>query len=105
MPDNDLEGIRERIGRIDNMVLEVLTMRQQAASEAEKAKRKEGLEIYDPDREAAELARIVALAKKKGLPLDEEAIAAIFRPIFEQSRRLQEEQRREASAQKAARLK
>lgn len=100
MPDNDLEKIRGRIGRISDMLLEYLGRRMEVALEAEEEKRKTGLKIYDPKREATELARVVALAKKKKLPLDEEAAKAIFRSIFRQSRRLQGKQRRAALAAK-----
>ncbi len=77
-----LENIRTKIDRIDQELLKLLSERAELVHEIGEIKRKEGLEIFAPDREEKLLRQLIDLNKKNKGRLPEKSIRAIFREII-----------------------
>lgn len=83
----DLEKLRKRIEEIDKEILELISERLSIAYQIADAKRKNGLSIYDPNRENDVLMRVKRLSQDKNLPYD--YIEDIFLLIISMSRNVQ----------------
>ena len=85
---DSLARCREEIERIDDEIVALLARRMALGKQTGELKRESRLPILDPDREAAVLRRVAALARESALPA--EPVEAIFREIVSMSRRAQE---------------
>jgi len=74
-----LDDIRKTIDAIDSQLLDLLSQRADAVHEVGEIKKKEGLQIYAPEREDALLKSLTA--KNQGR-LPEKSIRAIYREIM-----------------------
>ncbi|HKZ78979.1 MAG TPA: chorismate mutase [Pyrinomonadaceae bacterium] len=82
-------GIKEwraEIDVIDNELLRLINRRVRLAVRVGTVKRRAGLPLSDPDREREVLARAQEINVG---PLDDRAVARIFRRIIHESRRVQ----------------
>jgi chorismate mutase / prephenate dehydratase len=77
-----LEDIRIKIDRVDQALLKLLNERADLVHDVGEIKRKEGLEIYAPDREDKLLRKLVELNKELKGRLPEKSIHAIYREII-----------------------
>ncbi len=74
-----LDDIRKTIDSIDTQILDLLAQRTDAVHQVGEIKKKEGLQIYAPEREDALLK---SLMEKSGGRLPEKSIRAIYREIM-----------------------
>ena len=81
-----IERWRRRIDELDASILELLNQRSRCALEIGSAKGRLGLPVYDPEREAGILRRVVS--GNTG-PLGEDAVRRVFERILDESRRLE----------------
>ena len=88
-----LENIRTKIDRVDGELLKLLSERADMVHEVGEIKRKEGLEIFAPDREEKLLRKLVDLNKKNKGRLPEKSLRAIFREIISASLALEQDLR------------
>lgn len=84
-----LESLREEIDRLDEVIVRLLDRRARCAYAIGRIKRKRGLPIYEPQREATVIARVKELNIQLGGPLDEHAIARLYERIMDEARRIQ----------------
>lgn len=82
-PASVLVECRQRIDRIDGVLLALLRERLVTAEQAAAAKAALGQPVFAPPREAEVLARVTTLASS---PLDPDAAARIFETIIEETR-------------------
>lgn len=80
-----LESARKDINQIDIEMLKLLVKRVEAVKTVTEAKKREGREIFSPDRELALLRYIEKEARK--LHLDLEMVRDVYRSIIESSKR------------------
>ncbi len=78
-----IEYWRGEIDRVDEELLELFNRRARYAIEIGLLKRRAGLPIEVPEREAAIIARMVELNEG---PLDAEAIHRLFEAVIDESR-------------------
>lgn len=78
----NLEEVRVQIDRVDRELLRLLSERADLVHQVGDIKRKEGLEIYAPDREEKLLRKLVELNKASKSRLPEKSIRAIYREII-----------------------
>ena len=83
-----LEEIRVRIDGIDSQLLNLLNQRADLVHEVGEIKRKEGLEIYAPEREEKLLLRLVEINQGR---LSPKSIRAIYREIMSAALALEED--------------
>jgi chorismate mutase-like protein len=83
--EKTLEDWREEIDTLDAELLRMLNQRATIACEIAAIKVASGLPAYDRKRESQVLERIAA---KNSGPFDSESVAAIFRSIIQETRRL-----------------
>ncbi len=74
-----LDDIRKKIDHLDQQLLDLLSERADLVHEVGEIKKKEGLQIYAPDREHALLKRLAEMNKGR---LPERSIVAIYREIM-----------------------
>ena len=74
-----IEDWRAQIDEVDNELLRLLNRRARLAARIGGMKSRAGLPLYDPDREREVLARA---CRANAGPLDEGAVARIFRRIM-----------------------
>jgi len=84
-----VEALRREVDKIDYEIINLLKKRVELAKAISKAKKEEGLPIYDPLREEKVLEKVKKLALKKDLSLDE--VAWIYRKIMVLCRRAEGE--------------
>lgn len=82
-----LGELRGEIDRIDRDLVELLNRRADVSTRIGEIKKRHGLEVWSPAREAEVLDR--AIANNRG-PLPEETLRAIFRELMSGSRKLQQ---------------
>lgn len=82
----EIEGWRKRIDAIDGQLLALLNSRAACAVEVGRLKRKLGLAVYSPEREAWILERVV---RENPGPLDPLAARRLFERVIDESRRLE----------------
>jgi chorismate mutase len=85
----EIEEARREIDQIDDAIVDLLVQRSRSAVRIGRAKRREGVPVRDPAREAAVLARLVERARGK---LDALAIERVFDRIMELTRSLEEKE-------------
>ncbi len=81
-----IEDWRAEIDALDEELLRLLNARARLALKVGASKRSAGLALCDRTRERAVLTRVCRANRG---PLDERAVAAIFRLIMRESRRVQ----------------
>jgi chorismate mutase len=84
--DADIDGWRRRIDQIDGQLMQLLNSRSACAVEIGRIKRRLGLPIYSPEREAWILDRVV---RENPGPLDATAVRRVFERVIDESRRLE----------------
>ena len=82
----EIDRWRQRIDEIDSQLNRLLNARSACALEIGRVKRRVGLAIYSPEREAAILERVT---RENPGPLDGTAIRRVFERIIDESRRLE----------------
>ena len=82
----EIDGWRLRIDTIDEQLLRLLNSRSACAVEIGRLKRRLGLPVYSPDREAAILERVM---RESPGPLEPAAVRRVFERIIDESRRLE----------------
>jgi len=88
-----LENIRTQIDRVDQELLKLLNERADLVHTVGEIKRKEGLEIYAPDREEKLLRKLVEINKELKGRLPEKSIYAIYREIISAALALEQDMR------------
>ena len=83
---DELAKWRRRIDEIDAQLVELLNERAASAVEIGKIKRKQKMDIYNPEREKNIIQRICQLNKG---PLDDNTIQRIFQQIIEECRNIE----------------
>jgi chorismate mutase / prephenate dehydratase len=83
----NLEELRQQIDHTDIELLELLGRRADLVHEVGQIKKREGLQIYAPEREEALLRRLTTLNQSR---LPEQAIRAIYREIMSAALALEE---------------
>lgn len=84
-----LEDLRDRIDKIDTEMIRLLNERADIVHEVGVVKKREGLEIYAPEREEKLLRSLVT--KGEGGRLPEDSIRAIYREIMSAALALEED--------------
>jgi chorismate mutase len=82
----EIAGWRRRIDLIDEQLMRLLNSRSACAVEVGRIKRTLGLPVYNPEREAAILDRVM---RENPGPLDPTAVKRVFERIIDESRRLE----------------
>jgi chorismate mutase len=82
----EIDAWRRRIDTIDEQLLRLLNSRSACAVEIGRLKRRLGLPVYSPDREAAILERVM---RDSPGPLEPTAVRRVFERIIDESRRLE----------------
>lgn len=88
-----LEDLRAKIDRVDRELLKLLSERAELVHEVGEIKRKEGLEIFAPDREEKLLRKLTELNQKNKGRLPEKSLRAIFREIISAALALEQDLR------------
>ena len=81
-----MEGWRRRIDAIDEQLMRLLNSRSACAVEIGRIKRRLGLPVYSPEREAWILDRV---ERENPGPLDAAAVRNVFERVIDESRRLE----------------
>jgi chorismate mutase len=84
--EKTMEDWRERIDELDQQLVRLFNERAQCAIEIGHIKRRLGLEVYSPRREAQVIANVTAANRG---PLDAEAIKRLFERVIDESRRIE----------------
>ncbi len=82
----EMSGWRERIDDIDLQLVKLFNERTQCAIEIGHIKKRLGLEIYSPSREAQVIANVT---NANTGPLDAEAIRRLFERVIDEARRIE----------------
>lgn len=82
----EMARLRGNIDEIDAVLVKLLNQRARWALEIGEVKRREGLAIYQPDREAEVVGHVEAVNRG---PLSPEAMRRLFERIIDESRRLE----------------
>lgn len=85
-PVNRIELLRQEIDTIDEQLVRLLNARAACALAVGHEKRKAGMELYQPGREAEVLAHVQRLNSG---PLDNEAVRRLFERVIDEARRLE----------------
>ena len=84
--EGELSSWRARIDVIDGQLMRLLNSRSACAVEIGRVKRRLGLAVYSPEREAAILERV---ERENTGPLEPTAVRRVFERIIDESRRLE----------------
>ena len=82
----EIDAWRRRIDAIDEQLMGLLNSRSACAVEIGRIKRRLGLPVYSPEREALILDRVM---RENPGPLDATAVRRVFERIIDESRRLE----------------
>lgn len=82
----DLSDWRDRIDEVDRKLLELLNERARCVLALAPLKKRQGIPIYEPQREEAVFRNITA---HNGGPLSPEAVRRVFERIIDEMRSLQ----------------
>lgn len=88
-----LDEVRIKIDRVDQELLRLLNERADLVHHVGEIKRKEGLEIYAPDREDKLLRKLLDLNTQRKGRLPEKSIRAIYREIISAALALEQDMR------------
>jgi chorismate mutase len=83
-----VDSLRRRIDALDEALVRLLSARAACALEVGRAKKRLGLDIYQPSREADVLAHVQRVNPG---PLNDAAIKRLFERIIDEARRLERE--------------
>ena len=83
----EIDDLRRAIDEIDRQILELLAARVRVVLAVGDYKRRNGVAVYDPERERNLLARLASLAPE---PLDGDTVRRIFERLIDESRRLEQ---------------
>ena len=99
-----LEALREEIDKLDEVIVRLLDRRARCAYAIGRLKHEQGMQIYEPTREAAVMAHVRAMNEDLGGPLDGDAVVRLYERIMDEARRIQriEAERPAAGAAQAA---
>jgi chorismate mutase len=86
-PPPELEVLRRAIDEVDGQLLALLSERVRLVLLVGDYKRKNGLAIYDPERERSLLERLSGAARP---PLDEDTVRRVFERLVDESRRIEQ---------------
>ena len=81
-----MQSLRRSIDDLDELLVRTLSARAACALEIGRQKKRLGLEIYQPAREAQVLAHVQGINPG---PLDDESIKRLFERIIDEARRLE----------------
>ena len=81
-----VQNLRRSIDDLDELLVRTLSARAACALEIGRQKKRLGLEIYQPAREAEVLAHVQRINPG---PLDDESIKRLFERIIDEARRLE----------------
>ncbi len=84
--EKTMDDWRRRIDEIDLQLVKLFNERTTCAIEIGHIKKRLGLEIYSPSREAQVIANVTAANKG---PLDAEAIRRLFERVIDEARRIE----------------
>ena len=84
--EDEIEAWRQRIDAIDAQLTRLLNSRSACAVEIGRIKRRLGLPVYSPEREAWILERVM---RDNPGPLDPMAVRRVFERVIDESRRLE----------------
>jgi chorismate mutase len=84
--EKTMDDWRRRIDEIDLELVRLFNERSQCAIEIGHLKRRLGLEIYAPEREAQVIANVTQANRG---PLDNEAMRRLFERVIDESRRIE----------------
>jgi len=84
--DKTIDDWRIRIDEIDLQLVELFNERAQCAIQIGHIKRRLGLEVYSPTREAQVIAHVTGANRG---PLDHEAVRRLFERVIDESRRIE----------------
>lgn len=82
----EIERLRANIDEVDAVLVKLLNQRARWALEIGAVKRRHGLAIYQPEREALVMEQVTGVNRG---PLEPEAIRRLFERIIDESRRLE----------------
>ena len=85
-PLTRIEALRQQIDEIDEQLVRLFNARASCALAVGHEKKRVGLEIYQPGREADVLARVQSL---NAGPLDKGAVMRLFERVIDEARRLE----------------
>jgi chorismate mutase/prephenate dehydratase len=88
-----LDEVRTKIDSVDQELLRLLNERADLVHTVGEIKRKEGLEIYAPDREEKLLKKLIELNSQRKGRLPEKSIRAIYREIISAALALEQDMR------------
>jgi chorismate mutase len=84
---SELDGLRRAIDDVDGRILELLTERVRLVLAVGDYKRKNGMQVYDPERERSLLER---LSRAAIAPLDGDTVRRVFERLVDESRRIEQ---------------
>ncbi len=84
--NDEIDHWRRRIDLIDGQLMSLLNSRSACAVEIGRIKRRLGLPVYSPEREAWILERVM---RENPGPLDPMAVKRVFERVIDESRRLE----------------
>ena len=84
--EQNMEDWRRRIDELDLQLVRLFNERSQCAIEIGHIKRRLGIDVYSPQREAQVIANVTSANRG---PLDREAIQRLFERIIDESRRIE----------------
>jgi chorismate mutase len=83
-----VQDLRRRIDELDELLVRTLSARAACALEVGRQKKRLGLEIYQPSREADVIAHVQRINPG---PLNDASIKRLFERIIDEARRLERE--------------
>lgn len=86
---SDLQALRDEIDGLDEVLVRLLDRRARCAFEVGRLKREQGLQIYEPTREASVMAHVKAINHALEGPLDDLALGRLYERIMDEARRIQ----------------
>ena len=82
----NIDDWRKEIDSIDERLVKLLNARSRCAIEIGRIKRKAGLPVYSPSREAEVIRNVI---NASGGPLEPDAVRRLFERIIDESRRIE----------------
>jgi chorismate mutase / prephenate dehydratase len=89
--DVELAKAREKIDAIDTRIVDLLNERAKVVAHVGEVKRKAGLPVHAPDREAAVIRKAGERAERSGGPLPAAVAERIYRALVQQMRAWEEQ--------------
>lgn len=89
--DAELTRAREKIDAIDTRIVDLLNQRARVVAHVGEVKRKAGLPVHAPEREAAVIRKAGEQAVRSGGPLPAAVTERIYRALVEQMRAWEEQ--------------